>query len=533
MCWNPEDKVLTPEALLAGLGGAIAYNSLELAKSGMASKQKSVLVATIGTRDLAYKTVDGVWLNLGDDRSYQERPSPMSRVIEELYAESKDPGQLDQATFRDLTKYLCDRWNHYGDRLIPIILGKLLEDEQRTLKSIYVVATNQPESVREREKDTLYAAQIFKHYVEQHYEIPVTVIEQGEDPRESPADFEAMFRWCKRDVWPAIAPGVSRGNPLLLCLKGGVNQTSEAIRVTALSCFGERTRFYDFKENWQGNQQGIPSDYTVPLRGTNYLWDRQQQAALGLLERYDYTAVQDLLDGYYRLARNGDVSEEILTVEQGLTPAIAWTICDFDSFAEGITQTSAPTPHWSWIAYEAAYLGDVRFRQHNILEAMFHSFRAVEGLMMTWALREFRQHIETSNRRQNRQDAPVLHSSICREFPGLTSQFQNTSRRALYGRLLDELFKEACGEHCQMNSDLWVFFEVAKPWRNSVFHRLLRLRPDELFTAWQVAGSREWRSRILGCLNAISGQEYQSLEESSHMVALHQHILEQISRYQP
>ena len=503
----------------------------------MASPQKSVLVATIGTRDLAYQTVDGVWLNLGDDRSYQERPSPMSRVIEELYAESENPEQLDSATFRDLTKYLCDRWNHYGDRLIPIILGQLLEDEQGTLKSIYLVATNQPESVREREKDTLYAAEIFKHYVQQHYQIPVTVIEQGQDPRESPADFEAMFRWCKRDVWPAIAPGVGRGHPLLLCLKGGVNQTSEAIRVTALSRFGERTRFYDFKENWQGNQRGIPSDYTVPLRGTNYLWDRQQQAALGLLERYDYTAVQDLLDGYYRLARNGEVSEEILTVEQGLKPAIAWTICDFESFAEGVTQTSDPTPHWSWRAYEAAYLGDVRFRQHNILEAMFHSFRAVEGLMMTWAVRRFHQHIEIRNRRQDCQDAPILQSSICQEFPNLRSQFRDhsgrISERRLYGPLLDQLFKEACGEHCERDSDLWVFFEVAKPWRNSVFHRLLRLRPEELFIAWQVGGPREWRSRVLGCLNAISGQEYQSLTESSRMVGLHQHIFEQISRYQP
>lgn len=508
-----------------------------LPKLDMAAKATSVLVATIGTRDLAYQTVDGVWLNLGDDRSYDERPSPMSRVIEELYAESDDPQQLDSATFRDLTAYLYHRWDDYGDRLIPIILGQLLEDHQGTLKSMYVVATNQPASVREREKDTLYGARILQNYVQQQYQIPVTVIEQGQDPRESPADFEAMFRWCKRDLWPAIAPGVSRSSPLLLCLKGGVNQTSEAIRVTALSRFGEKTRFYDFKENWQGNQQGIPSDYTLPLRGTNYLWDRQQQGALRLLQRYDYTAVQELLDGYYRLARNGDVSEGILTVEQTLKPAIAWTICDFDSFAEGVIPTSDPSPHWSWRAYEAAYLGDVRFRQHNILEAMFHSFRAVEGLMMTWALQQFSQHIEIRNRRQDCQDAPILHSSICQEFPCLRSQFRDHSgripSRRLYGPLLDQLFKQACGERCGQDSDLWVFFEVAKPWRNSVFHRLLRLRPEELFIAWQVAGPRQWRSRVLGCLNAISGQEYGSLTEGSRMVGLHQQIVEQIKAYQP
>jgi hypothetical protein len=32
--------------------------------------------------------------------------------------------------------------------------------------------------------------------------------------------------------------------------------------------------------------------YTVTSRGLNYLWDRQRKAAIELLNRYDYEAVQ-------------------------------------------------------------------------------------------------------------------------------------------------------------------------------------------------------------------------------------------------
>ena len=377
------------------------------------SKKKAILVATIGTRDLAFRVSSQEWLNLGN--SYVAD----SDSISEQALVQMELG-LEKCDFRFLTEYLGENWQKYAEQLQPIILGQLLQDNCKQLKGIYLVATDQSENVKFRDKDTLYSAYIIQQWVEKHYQIPTEVILQGAEGG-NPADFEAMFRWWKQ-TWQYISGNRSENSRILLCVKGGVGAFSEAGRVTALSLFGEDTFFYDFIKDDELNRLGKPSRYTVPFQGKNYLWDRKQQEALALLKRYDYEAVNKVLSAYFAQPESDEQNGGLIgRIEKLIKSAILWNHGDFENFASSLGETALTrSRQWWWIGYEAAYLGVIRFKQGNTIEAMFHSFRAVEGLMSEWAIYSFSNHITRRDRFGDiaKGKVPLVNKSIAR-LPGL------------------------------------------------------------------------------------------------------------------
>ena len=496
------------------------------------SKKKSILVATIGTRDLAFQVSSHEWLNIGNDRA------PNSDSISEQALVQMELG-LEKSDFRLLTEYLLENWQQYQNRLQPIILGKLLQDEAPNLKLIYLVATDQPEipkMLKYRDKDTLYSAQIIAKWIESRYQVSTEIVLQGSEG-ENPADFEQMFHWWKQ-TWQHIAIHGDEKTPILLCVKGGVGAFSEAGRVTALSRFGENTLFYDFKKDDEFNRKGLPSEYTIPFKGTNYLWDRKQQEALALLKRHDYEAVDRTLQSYWRGVNSEDARVWlILRVKSLIAAAIQWNRGDFKGFAGELGEFALVRQgQWWWTGYEAAYLSLIRFKQGNTVEAMFHSFRAVEGLMCEWALQTFPKDTVRRDRPDNisKGQVPLVRRSISRH-PGLQTylnEFQGESEIPLYGQSLDHLVQQGKPNY-RYCTDILKFWDVAKVWRNQLFHRLLGLQKEEVFSAWDTFTPKEWESRVLGCLNFLSDREFTSLPKASLMSQVHQELEEAITSYQP
>ncbi|MCT7963006.1 hypothetical protein NG791_20240 [Laspinema sp. D1] len=493
------------------------------------SKKKSILVATIGTRDLAFCVSSNEWLNPGDSYVRDSNSISEQAMVQMELA-------LEKSDFRQITQYLYDHWKKYKDQVKPIILGKLLEDKHKELQRVYLVATDQTETVKFRDKDTLYSAYLIQHWIESHYQIETQVILQGSEG-DNPADFEAMFRWWKR-TWQEIAAPLKEGTPILLCVKGGVGAFSEAGRVSALSRFGEDTLFFDFIKDDEQNRQGYPSAYTLPLKGLNYLWDRRQQEALSLLDRFDYEAVQKLLNSYFN---NADVNDPncqlILRICSLLKAAIQWNQAEFQGFATSLGNSALTrSRQWWWLGYEAAYLGIIRYKQGNTVEAMFHTFRAVEGLMSEWAIHTFPNDVVRRDRRddKSKNKVPLVKKSIARS-PDLSkylNEFKDKSEIALYGHALDHLvqIKKPEYRHC---SDINKFWDVAKEWRNQLFHRLLGLDKSELFWAWDTETLKEWENRVLGCLNFLAEQQFDSLAKASLMFQVHEELKEAIASYQP
>jgi hypothetical protein len=495
-------------------------------------KKKSILVATIGTRDLAFQVSSHEWLNLGNDRS------PDGDSISEQALVQMELG-LQKSDLRLLTEYFLENWQHYQNRLQPIILGKLLQDCSRQLGQVYLVATDQletPETLKYRDKDTLYAAQIIQKWIESHYQINTQVILQGPEGG-NPADFEQMFRWWKQ-TWQTIAADWDKGTSILLCVKGGVGAFSEAGRVTALTRFEEDILFYDFTKDDEANRQGIASRYTIPFKGTNYLWDRKQQEALALLKRYDYEAVSRTLQSYWQRADANELNGQlILRVQSLVEAAIQWNIGNLRGFAKALGEPARTRAlQWWWTGYEAAYLAVIRFRQGNTVEAMFHSFRAVEGLMSEWAMHTFPDDIVRRDRPNDisRSKVPLIKRSIARQ-PRLQTylnEFKGEAEIPLYGAALDHLVQQAKPDYRNC-LDILKFWDVAKTWRNQLFHRLLGLEKTEVFLAWETSTHYEWESRVLRCLNFLSEQEFTSLSEASLMFQVHQELQEAITSYQP
>ena len=131
-----------------------------------------ILIATIGTRDLAFLSSDQEWLNVGNDRTPD---------IDTLCQQVKVQWDLhiDTTSFREITQYLFENLEIYLQKIEPIIIGQLLEDESKSLTKIYLIATNQPlETFKDfREKDTIYSAKIIKNYIDRKYNIPTGTIQ--------------------------------------------------------------------------------------------------------------------------------------------------------------------------------------------------------------------------------------------------------------------------------------------------------------------------------------------------------------------
>ena len=149
------------------------------------------LIATIGTRDLMYQIKSGEWYNAGDDRIQD------GEIIGEQLEVLSDLGQ-ESLSYRDLTYLLWQNKDEYAHRLRPVILGKLLEENFDRIQHIYLIGTDQNETVTQRNKDTLYACELIKAWLEQQKpDISVTVVYLGREGT-NPSDFEAMFAWWSK-----------------------------------------------------------------------------------------------------------------------------------------------------------------------------------------------------------------------------------------------------------------------------------------------------------------------------------------------
>ena len=477
--------------------------------------KQSILIATIGTRDLAFLSSDQEWLNVGNDRTPD---------IDTLCQQVKVQWDLhiDTTSFREITQHLFENLEIYLQKIEPIIIGQLLEDESKSLTKIYLIATNQPlETFKNfREKDTIYSAEIIKRYIGRKYDIPTEIIEQC-TKGENPANFDQMFLWWQH-LWKNLS--ISSDCSILLCLKGGVNQSSEAARITALSKFEDDCFFYDFHQDEFRNKQGKPSLYTQ-ISGGNYLWDRRQKQALKLLDRYDYSGAFEILKSYFKQDTKGwsnipNLVRAGISYNQG-------QFNEFASLAESALdkQQKGQLKQFWWMAYEQAYTAIIRFEQQNTAEAMLHSFRAIEGLIFEWTKNTFSNHL-TSNKLS-------LKSSICQEFPAFKTYFNNGNQinleRWIQQKLLEAEIPKARND---LDFQAWGS-EEARYERNRLSHQLGGISEKELFFAWGkgVNSKQKWEERLLNCLNLITGQKFKTLAQSSLFACVHHQVKNKIINF--
>jgi hypothetical protein len=395
-------------------------------------------------------------------------------------------------------------------------------EQASKIEKVYLIATDQEKNVTQREKDTLYSAELIKqwlmHKFSHLHDNNVHIILLGQDGT-NPSIFEDMFNWWRK-IWKNTIT-VNKSQSVWVCLKGGVGQTSEAARISGLSFYGDRIQFFEFKENTRANRNGIPSDYSGPFLGTNYLWDRTQKQALKLLESYDYTEAYDLLEPYFQQS-----GSKFGAIPNLLKAGKLWNQGQFEGFlslAQSYTQISSVEGRL-WMAYEQAYLGVIRLKQMNTTEAMLHSYRAIEGLLYWWAADSFPDHIE-----ERKNQYPLIKNSILQKYPSLKRHFYKPDRKTevnLQGWLLEDLLNLVIPETTN-NIDFQAFWESARNTRNTFSHRLGGLAEQDIFTAWgkDITDSQQWQKRILNCINLVTGKSFSTLYKASLFSQIHTEVV--------
>lgn len=320
---------------------------------------------------------------------------------------------------------------------------------------------------------------------------------------------------------------------------------SSAIQFASLAKFGNQVQF--LVSNVDDREH--PADL---IPNGEYLKGIKFQEAKALLDRHDYSGVKDLVYSY--------LTPEVQIL---LDAAIQWNFAKFDKFEEKllfnpdgnpgllsnslipellhiVTEVKKRTEkqNWWWTAYEAAWLGVVRLDQGNTVEALFHSFRSVEGLISEWARETYPDDVKYERDKYHKW-VWFVKKTIHNKLPNYrVNQFPRgvDSKIKLFSQSLYDLLKEARPEivnHADMN----VFLNDARDKRNELFHQLLGLQKAQVYQAWSIEIpenpneedwkkiNKDWQIRVLGCINFVSSQkQFNSLEEASLMSHVHKEL---------
>jgi hypothetical protein len=429
-------------------------------------------------------------------------PKPLDSGIEELYR--VPPRVLGMVYMSSIEETQAEIWGYLNFPLLdsfvkqleqeapPDAIVVLLTDQSAIFKN----ATQRPKLKSPYWQDTSTLQPILQRYFQEKFPdvacewlvLTPTIAEEGLD------NWNAVLRLVKEQL-RTVQPPVPY-ETVYVSHQASTPAISSAIQFLSLAQFGERVRFLVSNEH---NTQ-----LTEFVESPSYLQELNREKAKELLDRHDYAGVKELIFPY-----SGDEIKSLLDA------AIQWNFSEFEAFVKKLKEfrdsdflehiredLDSSKEYWR-TSYESAYLAVVRLRQGSTVEAMFHSFRAVEGLLRHWAESRYKNEIEYDNTR------PFVRV--------------NNQKYYLYGSQLYKLLKSDRTIDQVHDQDIWAFGETVFARRNDLFHQLKGLQePEAVFTAWGVTCEVTWRKRVLECLNFISERsDFESLEQASLMAKVH------------
>ena len=439
--------------------------------------------------------------------------------------------------------------DYYEDLYFPLLdafSAKLLERGKTSPDKIIVILTNQEAVFGEEDRiiekspywqDTCTLKPIFAKYFEKNFPRVKSIDYLELQPQ---SKNEGLDNWDKALVLVQQALSsstVDKNATVYVSHQAGTPAISSAVQFESLAKFGKKVIFLVSKEYEEKSEKKAEvKEYEEKLakkaqfiESSTYLQGMQVQEAKSLLNRYDYLGVERILKPYWK-----DSSEPLLLeIRDLLAMAVQWNFANFKDFGEARGEIAKDRLNtWWWMAYEAAYLGVIRLRQGNTVEALFHSFRAVEGLIKEWALDKYKAQIKYSNSKQ--PNTPYIHDVNLPQ--NLRDWFndnkKNSNKVGLFGKALFALLEASDKDKWNQNTHIQIVAGDTIDERNLTFHSLRGLREQDVFDAWNTKNKETWESRVLGCLNFISGQNFGSLKSASLMTLVHEELVNAIARYE-
>jgi len=506
----------------------------------------NIWILTIGSSDVQLKTkanwtplcrkvrdqLDNRGFTPGDKQ--EDRHRVQSRVLGVVYSQAEA-----EQNFNDLVFPLVDNF-----------IAKIKEKSIKIDRIILILSDQSIFDVSDRAtqrhpywEDTCTLQPLLEKYLKQELEDVLPDL-QFQNP---PLILKAKSKAEGLDNWNSVLDLVKEGfgsiqsdsGKVYVSHQAGTPAISSAVQFCSLAKFGDRVRFLVSNEH--------NAELTGFVESSSYLRGIKREQAKELLKNYDYAGVEKLIGQYL------SDDDKIL-----MESALQWNFAKFDSddceksnsFACELLKLSSPElqelkqavsdrrQYYWWTAYEAAYLGIVRLEQKNTVEAMFHTFRSIEGLIRDWAIiKKYPEQIKYSN--PDQPNTPYFHPINLP--PKLQEWFNRNKNKkfntvALHGKPLFELLKESeSSKKIVKNADISeILCGGILVERNTIFHQLKGLDQDQLYRAWgfsNLADSAKWESRVLGCLNFIVNidlpdnfKNFKSPKDVSLMAIVHQEL---------
>jgi len=532
-----------------------------------------VWIITTGNSDFKLEKEDG-FSHLRTEKNQQLKPcqKDFPRLI-------KGDDNLFYLPARAMGILYGDTWDTHKNYFRFPLLEEFLkflkkpENEKKYPDRIIVVLTNQGKIFLEDSNDSRYNRSedspywrdtsrlevIFKNYFDREFgegkvQFPFPLLEP-ETPKEGLDNWDSTLDLVQKEFkkWQ-----ISKDDTIIVSHQASTPAVSSAVQFVSLAKFGEKITFLI------GNERD--STLTRFLEGSKYLKGIRIQEAKALLDSHDYSGVAALVKDYVK----DDEETKIL-----LNACIMWNFAKFEDFAtqlkkldkfQAVVEERTKSENWWWTAYEAAYLAVIRLDKRkdkdevkDTVDALFHSFRAVEGVFTEWGIQQFKDHIHIKN------DRPYLQTTILddehyfsrskykekdgkqvpdNEIARLKHTLEDLKSRqkdtVFYGSTVYTLFREVrkdWKDRCKTINLFWDVNNGISEKRNKIFHQLRGLTENELFKIWEVDNFDSWKERIREFINCVSDETFEFLDKkgsdgrvASLMVKVHQELKDAIAQ---
>lgn len=523
-----------------------------------------IWIVTIGNSDVKL-TSDDEWGHLRESKRSALNPcyGDFSKPTEESDGLLSLPARVLGIIYGDA---LETHWKHFSFPLLSAFIKEIRSNKKNQPDRIIVLLTDQTkifldsndESTYDRSdsdspywKDTCCLKPIFQKYFDEEFgKNKVEFYDLKPDrPNEGLDNWDSTLRLVQKefDNW-----NISRGDRVIVSHQAGTPAISSAIQLTALMKFGKKVQFLVSSEFIKNQAYFLP--------GSSYFDTLQIQEAQQLLARFDYAGVKRALD---KIELKDP--EKQANLNHLLDLSELWNAAKFDDFASKMGEPAdSRSKEWWWKGYEMAYLAWIRMRQESPTEALFHSVRAVEGLICEWVIKTHSAHIwykffETDNNgiysldekgmkipeyhhqrfRGHQEGSPVAKKTIDNRFKLELFENQRNAlqkdKLGIYGQTLYTLFKVTFEGSIQ-NHPINIVWEQLADERNELFHRLKGITEQEVYDAWGCNNKEKWEKVLFECISLVSEIQnpvFKSLKQASLMSKVHQKLENLINNLLP
>ena len=403
-------------------------------------------------------------------------------------------------------------------------------------------------------KDTCTLEPILEHYLRQKFKSAKIEFKtlQPEAENNGLDDWDTTLKLVQNQF---VKWNISKGDRVIVSHQAGTPAISSAVQFVSLSSFRGEVSFLLSNER---SQEVNLVEYS------SYFQSMEIEEAIMLLENHDYAGVSSVLEERLkRLKAHGFYdADKIITL---LEVAKLWNLSKFDDEFKNkieslpvddlreIAKIRFAEPWAWWIAYEEAYLGIIRRKQGNIVEAFFHGFRAFEGIFAKWSNHEFHSHILP------KKDRAYLNTSVLEDSKNyfakskfkqdgtpkdslakLQVELQKLAKEsqslALDFAVICTLFRAVKPEYESKGLNLVVHTDGISTKRNFIFHQVQGMKESQLMEFWKIDASKEveqqiqdWENKILRFLNFIADEkDFETWGEASLMAQVHKELVKEI-----